>query len=261
LENRLEREQDVRTIVLRLKAEHEGMKHELEKCKMEIEQKRQQKEDEYERTCRLKAELERLREDLQTVNKEAEADEVKTEEIKEQVKRAEASFVGEQGKVKIVEGQAAALQAKLRELTQQKQVFETELEDIQRKEKPGVRQTLDEWERTKKQIEDNLTKSAQIKKRIAIKRKLLYEKRDSEEAKRSFALRLKERALERKLKKYEEVWTMDARPVTQKDITRRNVLKMSLKKKDRDILVLEDDIASLEKYLDLLETILREIKE
>ena len=162
--------------------------------------------------------------------------------------------------------QVASLEKHLQEMLEFRAVLDAQLNDIYMREKPEVRQLIEDVRNAKQTIEETNDKVKQTQQRIQQKRTELVNVQSSPVVPKLIDLLLQQQTLNRRLAKWESLrdtkdGAQEVESYSQKQAQRRNTLKQNVAQKERALLVKQRELEALTSYATLVETILAEHKE
>ena len=154
----------------------------------------------------------------------------------------------------------------LKEMQRFRLLLESELNDIYNRERPEIRQLLEDVKNYRVAIDETANKVEQMYKRVELKRQALEKLADSEEMARYNDLRMQKVNLERRVKKWtymlkdskESLQALEAFSAV--NAQRRQQIAQTLKSKERTLMQKETEVQELERYASLLESMITEHK-
>jgi hypothetical protein len=203
-----------------------------------------------------------LRDELDQADQRAVEDEKRTQVIQREVKKAEQQTRQSELTFEKVSNQLLALQQQWEDLIRFRQILETELNDIYCREKPEVRQLTADVKAAKQQVEIDNGKMHALQKRIDAERTELRRVQDSQEMKTRIEYQLQLKSLAIKREKWEMAMNLpELARENEAGAQQRAALKAETRAKERELLLAQEQLDLLERYDELLASILADCHE
>ncbi|OHT16029.1 hypothetical protein TRFO_13517 [Tritrichomonas foetus] len=213
----------------------------------------------------LKVEILKVKEELSKSDYDTTQDEQQSKQCEMEIEKLEAQVQQSQQKLDKVNQQIHELQLRLQEMINYKAVLEAELNDMYNREKPEVRQLIEDVKNAKQASEDLQQKTASLTKRINARREEINRIMNSQEKVKADELRLLKEKLTRRISKWEKM--IDSKDTAQniqqfsaKNAIKREALKHEIDNKTRQLWMKSEQINALQKYSELIEAMLNEHK-
>jgi hypothetical protein len=263
----LERQRTERKAAESLHDSLQTLEQKIADTKTQIEEAKREGEQKKQRIQQLKTEMGNVQDEIQQEDMLALKEEARAREYAAELDRVDGQIKAKQGQLEKVTNQVGALQMHLKEMQKFRLILEAELNDLQKREKPEVRQLVDDLQSSRAKLSEASGKVAQMIKEVEAKRQQLEQLQNSEELKRYQDLKMERLNLERRLKKWtsllrdskETLQGLEAFSVA--NAARRQTAAEGLKVKERMIMRKEAEVADLEQYAELLETMIREHRQ
>lgn len=214
----------------------------------------------------LKTEIGNVKEELGRDDENALKEEERAREYAQELDKVDQQIRSKQQQLEKVNSQVGALQMHLKEMQRFRMLLESELNDIYNRERPEIRQLIDDVKTFRTTIDETANKVAQMYKRVEAKRQAMEKLANSEEMRQYNDLRMERVNLERRVKKWTTL-VKDSRESLQAlesfsavNATRRQQIAQTLKNKERQLMEKEAEVEELERYAGLLEAMIREHK-
>ena len=231
-----------------------------------IEDAKRDGEIKEEKIKELKTEIGNVKEELGREDENALKEEEKAREYADELEKVDQQIRSKQQQLEKVNSQVGALQMHLKEMQRFRMLLESELNDIYNRERPEIRQLIDDVKTFRNTIDETANKVSQMYKRVEAKRQAMEKLANSEEMRQYNDLRMQRVNLERRVKKWSTL-VKDSRESLQAlesfsavNATRRQQLADTLKNKERLLMEKETEVEELERYAGLLEAMITEHK-
>ena len=212
---------------------------------------------------KLKVEIIKVKEELAKSDYDTTQDEEQSKQCEKEIQQLEVQVQQSQQRLDKVNLQIQDLNTRLQEMINYRAVLETELNDIYSREKPEVRQLIEDVKTAKQNSEDLQQKSNSMAKKISTKRDEIKKLMNSNERKKSIELRLLKEKLQRRIKKWENILKSkesveNLKTFTAKNKARHDQLKAEISNKMIQLWEKNEQIDSLMRYSNLLESMMNE---
>jgi hypothetical protein len=235
--------------------------------KAQIEAAKREGEEKKLRIRQLKTEMGQVQGDIQQEDLLALKEEARAREYAVELDRVDGQIKAKEMQLEKVTNQVGALQMHLKEMQKFRLILETELTDLQKRERPEVRQLMEDLQESRAKLTEASGKVAQMTAEVEQKRMQLEQLQRSDEVKRCLDLKMERINLDRRLKKWtallkesKESWK-ELETFSGANAPKRRAAAEGLKVKERMIIQKEAEVADLEQYAELLETMIREHKQ
>ena len=249
-----------------LQSSLEILQKKIASTKEMIEDAKRDGEIKEEKIKELKTEIGNVKEELGREDENALKEEEKAREYADELEKVDQQIRSKQQQLEKVNSQVGALQMHLKEMQRFRMLLESELNDIYNRERPEIRQLIDDVKTFRNTIDETANKVSQMYKRVEAKRQAMEKLANSEEMRQYNDLRMQRVNLERRVKKWSTL-VKDSRESLQAlesfsavNATRRQQLADTLKNKERLLMEKETEVEELERYAGLLEAMITEHK-
>ncbi|KAK8844419.1 hypothetical protein M9Y10_024277 [Tritrichomonas musculus] len=212
----------------------------------------------------LKKEILKVKEEIDHLNYDTTQDDAQAKQCEIEIEKLETQVKQSQQKLEKVSHTVEELQRKLQEMINYRAVLEAELNDMYNREKPEVRKLIEDVRNTKQSTEDAQTKMNQLTKRISSRREELIKLKNSQDKKKNEDLKILKEKLTRRVNKWTKLNSTDSldlnglKEFSVSMATQREKAKNDVYKNMRTIWAKEEEVSSLSKYAELLDSMLTE---
>ncbi|OHT17460.1 hypothetical protein TRFO_02470 [Tritrichomonas foetus] len=215
----------------------------------------------------LKTEISNVKDELVKDDADNLREEERSREYAQQLSEMDDQIRLKQQQLEKVNSQVGALHLHLKEMQRFRVILESELTDLVNREKPEVRQLIEDVKSYRVQIDVSSANLETMTKKVEAKRKQLDELLTSDEMKHYNDLKMRKLGLERRIKKWNALMKDTKETLTSlevfsaKNATMRKNAVETLKNKTKHYLKKEIELEDLEKYQELLEAMIMEHKQ
>jgi chromosome segregation ATPase len=200
-----------------------------------------------------------VREELEEVDRNAMQEDHAADLVQIEIQKVKVQKEHHNERYQKLEATAESLQKQLEEMIRMRAVLESELEDLRNREKPEVRQLMDEVRSAKQQIDAHNASIRLLQNGVDEKREELKNVKDSPEMRQLLESRLKLADLERKSALWEVAPRLPDGPAeSHQMVERRIALKAETSRKEAQLFRTQDEVESLHRYAELIDSIVGE---
>jgi chromosome segregation ATPase len=245
----------------------ETMKQRIAETEAKVAEAKREGEEKEEKIRRLRIEIGNVKDELVQGDTNALQEKERAREYAQELERVDDQILVKQQQLEKVVNQVGALQMHLKEMQKFRAILESELHDLENREKPEVRQLVQDVQDCRIRLDETTERVNQMTQSVEAKRQALENLLNSEEMQHYTDLRIEKMNLERRIRK----WTIllkDSKETLQglesfsiANAGRRQALAEALKNKQKAVLKKEAEVSDLEQYAELLESLIREHKQ
>ena len=266
-QNVLDKQRKEKLAAEELRTSLESLKEKIRATESKIEKAKEDGQIKEERISTLKTEIANVKDELLKEDKNTLREEEKAREYAQQLSEIDEQIRVKQQQLEKINSQVGALHLHLKEMQKFRVILESELANLVNREKPEIRQLIEDVNSYRIQIDVSSANVESMTKKVEGKRQQLEELLCSDEMNQYTELKLKKINLERRIKKWSSLMK-DSRETLQSIETfsakNANVRKNAIeqyKNKVRSFMKQEMELDDLEKYQELVESMIREHKQ